>query len=102
MSVGAIGTLIAFGLFAVAIIAWDLYVMNKRTKYDTISAWIIRAGKKYPAFTLVFGFTFGFLGDHLFWSMDTFDYENPKIITDKCVEFLKGRYHGEEKKEKSY
>lgn len=53
-----------------AIIVFDFYIILKKGKYYSISAYIIRMSHKYPSVPFLLGFVCG----HLFWSMDTSDW----------------------------
>ena len=59
-------------LFLVVFIAaYDFYIIYKKGKKESISAWIIRLSHKYPSIPFLLGFVCG----HLFWSMDTNDWK---------------------------
>jgi len=61
---------------AIAII-FDVYIIMKKGKSESISAHIIRGSYKYPLVVLVFGMLLG----HLFWSMKTQDvYKNVECV----------------------
>lgn len=65
-----------------AIVIFDIWVIMKNGKQESISAHIIRGSKQYPLLVLLFGIVLG----HLFWSMRTEDiYPNTK-----CVEIKEG------------
>lgn len=72
-----------FVVFVIVIIAvYDFYIIYKKGKYYSISAWIIRHSKKYPIFPFIMGVICG----HLFWSMDTKDWsQKPKQIIEKVI-----------------
>jgi hypothetical protein len=58
---------IAFIIFLVVIVAvFDVYIIAKKGKQESISAHIIRISHKYPSIT----FLLGFLCGHLFWRMN--------------------------------
>ena len=54
---------------AIFLIAYDVYIIAKSGKKESISAHVIRGSKKYPLVVLLFGILLG----HLFWSMQTED-----------------------------
>ncbi len=63
---------------AVFLALFDVYIIAKKGKQESISAHIIRGSKKYPLIVLCFGILLG----HLFWSMKTEDiYYNTECIT---------------------
>lgn len=70
-------------VFVVAI--YDVFVIFKVGKYESISAHIIRISKEMPLVVLLLGIVLG----HLFWSMDTFNYLEHNKLKDKCEIFLK-------------
>jgi len=53
----------------VIIAAFDVFIIAKKGKQESISAHIIRGSKQYPLLVLLFGILLG----HLFWSMRTED-----------------------------
>lgn len=62
---------------ALAIAIFDVWVIIKHGKQESVSAHIIRGSKKYPLLVLLFGIVLG----HLFWSMRTDDiYYNTKCV----------------------
>lgn len=67
------------------LIAFDVWVIMKRGKYESISAHVIRGSKKFPLIVLAFGILLG----HLFWSMDSFDSLPKEEIIKKCQEYTK-------------
>jgi len=50
----------------VIIIVFDVYVINKKGRYHSVSAFLIRAAYKYPMIPFLMGYVMG----HLFWVMD--------------------------------
>lgn len=63
---------------AIVLALFDVYIIAKKGKQESISAYIIRGSKKYPLMVLLFGILLG----HLFWSMNTADiYYNTECIT---------------------
>jgi type III secretory pathway component EscT len=57
----------------VAIAVFDVYIIFKKGKYESISAHIIRASHRHPSIPFLIGFVAG----HLFWSMDTASWSIP-------------------------
>lgn len=56
----------AFIVFLVVIIAvFDVYIIAKKGKEESISAHLIRASHKFPSIPFLIGFVCG----HLFWRM---------------------------------
>jgi len=74
-------TAIVLSITAFFLIAYDIYIISKRGKQESISAYVIRGSFKYPLAVLVFGILLG----HLFWSMKTEDiyYNTECTIKDK-------------------
>lgn len=62
-------TAIFIAILVAAIAVFDVYIIAKKGKQESISAYIIRASYKYPLIVLIIGM---FLG-HLFFSMRTDD-----------------------------
>ena len=60
-------TLLIMIVAGAALIIFDIWVIAKRGKQESISAHVIRGSKKYPLIVLAFGILLG----HLFWSMPT-------------------------------
>lgn len=59
---------LAFLIIAIlAVVVFDVFIIIKKGKYYSISAFIIRTSHKYPSVPFLLGFVCG----HLFWSMDT-------------------------------
>tara|TARA_R110002167_G_scaffold198805_3_gene401926 strand:- start:4322 stop:4567 length:246 start_codon:yes stop_codon:yes gene_type:complete len=81
MTVTAIFMLIA----VLSIAIFDVFIIAKKGKYESISAYIIRGSKKYPLVVLLSGVLLG----HLFWSMDSFDHLPKEELIKKCNEVLK-------------
>ena len=52
---------------AVIAILFDIYIMIRKGKSASISAYVIRGAKHYP----LVAYAFWFLMGHLFWSMPT-------------------------------
>lgn len=73
-----IGTLIAITIF-------DFYIIAKKGKQASLSAWIIRYSKKFPILPFLLGIAFG----HLTWSMSDFDYMLKEDLIKKCETYLK-------------
>lgn len=59
-------TIFILGTIA-AIAIFDVWIIAKKGKSESISAHIIRESKNYPLLVLLFGIVLG----HLFWSMPT-------------------------------
>ena len=59
---------------AIFLALYDVYIIMKEGKKESISAYVIRGSKKYPLIVLLFGILLG----HLFWNMNTLD------IYDDC------------------
>lgn len=75
-------TVIFLIVIAAAMILFDVFIIWKKGKAESISAHIIRGSKQYPLIVLLFGIILG----HLFWSMKTEDiYKNTKCITTEPV-----------------
>lgn len=72
-------------LLAVVIAVYDVWVIAKKGKFESISAHIIRGSKKYPLLVLCLGVVLG----HLFWSMDTFDSLPKEELIQKCKGYIK-------------
>jgi hypothetical protein len=71
-------TVLIISITTLFLIAFDIYIIAKKGKQESISAHIIRGSKKYPLLVLCFGILLG----HLFWSMSTEDiYYNTECIT---------------------
>lgn len=83
---------IAIGLSALvlSVAIFDIYVIAKHGKQESISAYVIRGSKKYPLMVLIFGLSLGIVFGHLFWSMDSEDYMYPEDFKEKCELFLEG------------
>lgn len=60
-------TLLFLGILVAAIAIFDVWVIAKKGKPESISAHIIRGSKKYPLLVLIAGVVLG----HLFWSFRT-------------------------------
>jgi predicted permease len=69
---------VLFMIVIASIIAiFDVYIILKKGKQESISAHIIRGSKNFPLLVLLFGILLG----HLFWSMKTEDiYYNTKCV----------------------
>jgi len=77
---------IGFTVGIILVIAiYDIWVIWKKGKYESISAHVIRLSKKMPLVVLLFGILLG----HLFWSMDSFDYLPKEEIVKRCQSYLK-------------
>ena len=74
-------TVLVLLVTAIFLAVYDVYIIVKKGKSESISAHVIRGSHKYPLMVLLFGILLG----HLFWSMKTDD-----IYTNvKCTEVLK-------------
>ena len=63
---------------AIFLVIFDVYIIAKKGKQESISAHIIRGSFKYPLVVLLFGMLLG----HLFFNMTTEDiYYNTECIT---------------------
>ncbi len=65
---------------AILLILFDVYIIIREGKRESISAYVINGSKKYPLVTLCFGILLG----HLFWSMSSFDYLPKEVLIEKC------------------
>ena len=61
---------------------YDVWIIIKRGKKTSISAYIIRGAYKYPLVVLLLGMLLG----HLFWSMRTDDIWNVECKTIEITE----------------
>lgn len=68
-------------IIALSLALFDVWIIYKKGKHESISAHIIRGSKAYPLIVLLFGIVLG----HLFWSMKTEDIYN----NVKCEEVKK-------------
>lgn len=89
MSSTSIFMLVVFGGIALAITIFDIYIIAKKGKQESISAYMIRAFRKFPALTFMVGLCFGYLSGHLTWSMDTFDWMHKEDLKKRCETLLK-------------
>ena len=62
-------TVIFMILIVAAIAIFDVWIIWKKGKKESISAYIIRGSKQYPLLVLLLGIVLG----HLFWNMDERD-----------------------------
>lgn len=70
-------TVLVMIITAAFLIVFDLWIIAKKGKQESISAYVIRGSRQYPLLVLAFGILLG----HLFWSMRTDDaYYNTKCI----------------------
>lgn len=76
-------TVIFIILGVIAVAAYDVWVIAKQGKFESISAYVIRTSKKAPLIVLLIGIVLG----HLFWSMDTFDYLSREDLIKRCNEY---------------
>lgn len=63
-------TVIFIAVIVLAIAIFDFWVIAKKGKQESISAYIIRWSKQYPSIPFLLGFVCG----HLFWSMSDKDW----------------------------
>jgi len=75
-------TLIVIISTVILLVIYDVWVIMKKGKYESISAWTIRLFKQYPLIALLFGILIG----HLAWSMDSFDWMDKDKLVKKCRE----------------
>ena len=74
-------TILFIVIIVVVITIFDVVIIAKKGKHESVSAHIIRGSKQYPLLVLIFGIVLG----HLFWSMNTADvYNNVECV--KVVE----------------
>jgi type III secretory pathway component EscT len=66
-------TLLFIAVVIAAIAIFDVWVIAKKGKKESISAHIIRLSHQYPSIPFLVGFVAG----HLFWSMKTADWMIP-------------------------
>ena len=64
----------------IIIAVYDVWVIWKHGKFESVSAHIIRFSRKMPLVVLLFGIVLG----HLFWSMDTFDSMEHDKLVKRC------------------
>lgn len=73
-------TILFIFILVLLISVFDVWIIYKKGKTESISAHVIRGSKKYPLLVLIFGIVLG----HLFWSMRTDDvYKNIKCVEIK-------------------
>lgn len=74
-----------FIISAIVIIAvYDVWVIESKGKYESISAYIIRMSRQMPLVVLLTGIVLG----HLFWSMNTFDWADKAYLVKMCKEYI--------------
>lgn len=73
-------TVLFIFVLVLLIAVFDVWVIWKKGKYESISAHIIRGSKAMPLLVLCFGVVLG----HLFWSMDTFDVLPKDQLIKRC------------------
>lgn len=78
-------TVLFMAIIALIMIIFDIVIIWKKGKQESISAHVIRGSKKYPLLVLAFGILLG----HLFWSMSDFDSLHHDQIVAKCEAYLK-------------
>jgi Flp pilus assembly protein protease CpaA len=62
-------TLVFIVVTVITVAVFDVWVMLKKGKSESVSAHLIRASHKYPSIPFIFGFIAG----HLFWRMREVD-----------------------------
>ena len=67
----------------IVVVLFDVWIIKKKGKFESVSAHIIRGSKLMPLVTLLFGILLG----HLTWSMNTFDYETREYLVERCKEY---------------
>lgn len=73
-------TLAFIAAVVVSIAVFDIWIIAKKGKHESISAYLIRGSKAYPLIVFLCGIVAG----HLLWSMATEDiYRNTKCIEVK-------------------
>lgn len=87
MSLGSIAILV------VVVAVYDIYIIAKKGKYYSVSAWMIRNAKKFPSIPFGLGLGIGMLAAHLFWNMAASDIYLPdspemKEICRETMEIL--------------
>ena len=76
-------------ILILGIAIFDIYIINKKGKHESISAYIIRGSKKMPMLVFLFGLALGIPLGHIFWSMDTKDWmpaDEFKVYCEENVE----------------
>lgn len=76
-------TIIFITLTVLAWLFFDIYIIAKKGKHESISAHIIRGSKQFP----MLAFLVGFLCGHLFWKMS--DEDVYKDLKCESVEVIK-------------
>ena len=68
-------------LLVVLVTLFDVWIIKKKGKSESLSAVMIRTFRTYPAITAIFFLLVGFVFGHLTWSMRTEDiYKNVDCI----------------------
>jgi len=83
-------TAIFIGLVILAILVFDVYIIAKKGRYHSVSAFLIRASYEWPMIPFLMGYVCG----HLFWKMSTlsvYGCESNEVIDiiKACVEVNK-------------
>jgi hypothetical protein len=73
-------TVLILIITAIFLALYDVWIIVKEGKGESISAHVIRGSRKYPLLVLLFGILLG----HLFWSMSSFDYLPKDKLIEKC------------------
>jgi len=72
-------------LIGILITVYDVWIIVKKGKQASVSAWFISYSKKYA----MIPFGIGILCAHLFWSMSDFDWMEKGDLVKKCEQYLK-------------
>ncbi len=70
-----------------AVVLFDVAIIAKKGKEESISAYVLRGSRNYPLMTLLTGVLLG----HLFWSMSDFDWQSKEKIVEKCKKYLEAK-----------
>jgi len=73
-----------FIIIVIVVAVFDFWIIAKKGKQASISAWIIQYSKKFPILPLLLGIVLG----HLTWSMSDFDWMTKEQIVSKCKKYL--------------
>ena len=69
-------TIIFIFALIISIAFFDIIIILKKGKQESISAHIIRSSRKYPSIPFLIGFVCG----HLFWSMSDKDWQIIEVL----------------------
>ena len=81
---------IFFLVVLISIVIFDFWVIAKKGKQASLSAWMIRYSKKFPIMPFLLGIAFG----HLTWSMSDFDWMKKDDLIKKCKTYLEENADG--------